>query len=171
MYGYDRRKSVVLKNEQFSTSSSLNKNINWRIVMKLGWKILSVLALFGLLFGLAATPALAKAEQPGKFCDPNSFFVMVKHGINGERLGLPSELPVDVYINGELAISGFEFRDSLKTMMPAGEYDISVTLAGTDTEVMSLSADIPGCNKVSIVARLVKGTPTLVAKVISLAGR
>ncbi len=139
--------------------------------MKLGWKVLSVLVLFGLAFGLAASPAFAKVDQPGKFCDPNNFYVQVKHGINGERLGLPMELPVDVYINGDLAIPGFEFGDLVKTMLPAGEYDISVTLAGTDTEVMSLSADIPGCNKVSIVARLVQGTPTLVAKVISLAGR
>lgn len=138
--------------------------------MKLGWKVLSIMVLFGLVFGLAATPAFAK-ERPGKFCDPNNFYVTVKHGINGERLGLPMELPVDVYINGDLAIPGFEFGDSVKTMLPAGAYDISVTLAGTDTEVMSLSADIPGCSKVSIVARLVQGTPTLVAKVISLAGR
>jgi hypothetical protein len=138
--------------------------------MKFGWKVLSVLVLFGLVFGLAATPALAK-ERPGKFCDPNNFYIQVKHGINGERLGLPMELPVDVYINGDLAIPGFEFGDMVKTTLPAGAYDISVTLAGTDTEVMSLSADIPGCTKVSIVARLVQGTPTLVAKVISLAGR
>lgn len=139
--------------------------------MKFGWKVLSVLFLFGLVFGLAATPALAKAERPGKVCDPNSFTIFVKHGINGERLGLPMELPVDVYINGELAIAGFEFGDRVKTTLPAGAYDISVTLAGTDTEVMSLSADIPGCSKAIVVARLVQGTPTLVAKVVSLAGR
>ena len=38
-----------------------------------------------------------------------TFDVTVRHSINGRSLGLPKALPVNVYINGALAIPGFEF--------------------------------------------------------------
>jgi hypothetical protein len=136
--------------------------------MKISWKVLSILVLFGLIFAASAAPAYAGQKTPIT-CDPDSFFLYVKHAINGEDLGLPRALPVDVYVNGDLAIPNFQYGDQVRTSLPAGSYAISVTLAGTQTEVMSLGpVELPGCAKVAVYAKLVRGVPTLKARVISL---
>lgn len=58
----------------------------------------------------------------------NSFDVKVRHSINGQRLGLTKALPVNVFINGTLAIANFRFGDSISTSLPAGNYTITVEL-------------------------------------------
>jgi hypothetical protein len=68
-----------------------------------------------------------------------TFDVTVRHSIDGRRLGLPAALPVNVYINGNLAISGFEYGDKVQTSLRAGTYTITVTLAdGTPLPSMTL---------------------------------
>ena len=68
-----------------------------------------------------------------------SFDVTVRHSIDGRRLGLPAALPVNVYINGNLAISGFEYGDKVQTSLRAGTYTITVTLVdGTPLPSMTL---------------------------------
>jgi hypothetical protein len=140
--------------------------------MKRGWKLTAaLLAVFIMLSALTA-PAFAGTKPPpppppdGK-CE--SFYLQAVHGINGEKLGLPMALPVDVYVNGGYAFT-FEFKDTVgPVMLPAGEYTITVNLAGTDTQVMSLGpAKIPGCVKVVVVAKLVNGVPTLLPKIREL---
>jgi hypothetical protein len=138
--------------------------------MKHAWKFASVLLALAIMFSALATPAFAGTKPPpppdGK-CE--SFILLAIHGINGKPLGLPKELPVDVYVNGGYAFT-FEFKDAVGPLtLPAGEYTITVNLAGTETQVMSLGpVNIPGCTKVVVKARLVDGVPTLVAKVWDL---
>lgn len=122
------------------------------------WWILAVL--IGLVVPLAMVVPTASA-------DDGTFNVSVYHGINGRSLGLSKDLPVDVYINGQLAIPGLEFKDRIETSLPAGEYTIMVNLAGTDVTVMSFGpAEIPAGVDVSIHAKLgANKTPTLKVKV------
>lgn len=73
------------------------------------------------------TPILkVKAEESAPAM--NTFDVTVKHSINGRSLGLPKALPVNVYINGALAIPGFEFGDKVSTKLASGTYTITVEL-------------------------------------------
>ena len=106
---------------------------------------------------LAAAPAFAQ----------DMFDITVIHGINGKALGLDKALPVDVYVNGDLAIPNLQFRDRIETQLPAGNYTIMVKLAGTDTTVMSFGpADVPAGVQVTARARLGAGkTPTLDVRV------
>jgi cell division protein YceG involved in septum cleavage len=108
---------------------------------------------------------LAFNIQPAS-ANSNEFDLTVKHGINGTSLGLDKDLPVDVYVNGSKAFT-FSFKDIVKTSLPAGEYDIQVKLANTDTVVMSLmDADIPAGVDVSIRAKLsAEKTPVLKVQV------
>lgn len=39
----------------------------------------------------------------------NAFQVTVRHSISDQRFGLPKALPVNVFINDDLTIPGFEF--------------------------------------------------------------
>lgn len=81
------------------------------------------------------------------------FDLTVMHRINGEPLGLDRDLPVDVYVNGGKAFT-FELSDTVRTSLPAGEYDIEVKLAGTDVVVLSLyDAEIPAGADVKIMAK------------------
>lgn len=140
--------------------------------MKRVWKFSAVLLAVLIMLSAVTAPAFAGTKPPpppppdGK-CE--SFYLVAIHGINGKALGLPKALPVDVYVNGGYAFT-FEFKDAVgPLMLPAGEYTITVNLAGTDTQVMSLGpAEIPGCTKVVVKAQLVNGVPTLVAKVWDL---
>ena len=97
-----------------------------------------------------------------------TFDVTVRHSINGRSLGLPKALPVNVYINGALAIPGFEFGDKVETSLRAGTYTITVTLAdGTPLPSMTLSnVEIPAGAEVIINAKLsADKTPILFARV------
>lgn len=136
--------------------------------MKRSWKVLTLLLAVFMLFGATAAPAFAAEKAAPQTQDCKNFYLLAAHGINGERLGLDSALPVDVYVNGGYAFT-FEFKDTVKAMLPAGEYTIDVALAGTDTFVMSLGpVDLEGCTKVRVVAKLVDGAPTLLARIREL---
>jgi hypothetical protein len=127
--------------------------------------LIAIIAVFMMLATIA--PAAFAAEN-NKSHECDEFYLLAAHGINGRRLGLDQELPVDVYVNGNFAFT-FEFKDTVNAKLPAGEYTITVNLAGTDTQVMSLGpVDIDGCVKVRVVAKLVDGTPTLLAKIREL---
>jgi archaellum component FlaG (FlaF/FlaG flagellin family) len=136
--------------------------------MKSGKKaLLVVVTVFMMLAAIAPGAFAATTEKSDRVCD--EFYLMAAHGINGKRLGLEeSALPVDVYVNGGYAFT-FSFKDVVKDKLPAGNYTITVNLAGTQTEVMRLGpVDIPGCVKVRVVAKLVDGVPTLLPKITPL---
>jgi len=97
----------------------------------------------------------------------DTFDISIYHGINGRSLGLAKDLPVDVYVNGQNAIPGLEFKDKIETQLPAGEYTFMVKLAGTDTTVMSFGpAEIPAGADVYVHAKLgADKTPTLKVRV------
>ena len=111
---------------------------------------------------LAIAFVFAFSPSPAQAAGHDDFDLYVKHNINGRSLGLDKALPVDVYVNGAKAFT-FEFGDSVATSLPAGEYDIEVKLAGTQTVVMSLyDAEIPAGVNVAIRATLgAQKTPTL----------
>jgi hypothetical protein len=138
--------------------------------MKQVWKYVAALLVVVVMLGAASAPAMAGEMPPPPTDGKCEFFHLgAVHSINGERLGLPMALPVDVYVNGGYAFT-FEFKDTVgPVMLPAGRYTVTVNLAGTDTQVMSLGpVDIPGCVKVVVVAKLINGVPTLVPKITQL---
>jgi hypothetical protein len=97
-----------------------------------------------------------------------TYNVKVRHSIDGRSLGLNQALPVNVYINGALAIPGFEFGDNVSTSMRAGTYTITVTLLdGTPLPSMNLGpVDLPADADVTINAKLnADKTPILFAQV------
>jgi hypothetical protein len=85
-----------------------------------------------------------------------TFDVTVRHSINGTSLGLPKALPVNVFINGQLAISGFEYGDKVQTSLRGGTYTITVTLAdGTPLPSMTVGpVEIPAGADMIINAKL-----------------
>jgi hypothetical protein len=96
------------------------------------------------------------------------FDVKVRHSIDGRRLGLNKDLPVNVYINGALAIPDFRFGDFVETSLPANTYTIAVTLAdGTPLPTMNLGPiDIPADADLTINAKLTADkTPILFVNV------
>lgn len=86
----------------------------------------------------------------------NDVDVKVRHNINGQRLDLPTALPVNVFINGGLAISDFRFGDVVSTSLPAGNYTITVQLLdGTPLPSMTVGpVDLAGGSDLVITARL-----------------
>jgi len=102
--------------------------------------------------GLVVKAAETEVAAP----DGNAFDVKVHHSINGQRLGLPSNLPVNVFINGALAIPDFRFGESASTNLPAGNYTITVELLdGTPLPSMTLGpVDISAGSDLIINAKL-----------------
>lgn len=110
----------------------------------------------------------ANGSEATEMANDGTFDVTVRHSINGRSLGLPKDLPVNVYINGVLTIPGFEFGDKIQTSLRAGTYTITVTLAdGTPLPSMTLSnVEIPAGADVIINAKLsADKTPILFARV------
>jgi len=108
------------------------------------------------------------SEAMEEMMSDGTFDVMVRHSIDGRRLGLAKALPVNVYINGALAIPGFEFGDSVSTSLRAGTYTIAVTLTdGTPLPSMNLGpVELPADADVIINAKLTADkTPILFAQV------
>ena len=123
--------------------------------------ILIASLVLALLFASAFFTPQAKAES-------GNFDLTVKHLINGTDLGLDKELPVNVFVNGALAIPDFRFGETIMTQLPAGEYLITVQLLdGTPLPSMDLGRiDIPADVDVTIKALLdYEGTPYLNASI------
>ena len=108
------------------------------------------------------TPILS-ASVAESMMETNTFDVTVKHSINGRSLGLPKALPVNVFINGALAIPGFEFGDKVVTALPAGNYTITVQLLdGTPLPSMTVGpVDVPAGADLVFNAKLQAGTPAI----------
>ena len=108
---------------------------------------LVLLAVVALLAIAALAPAALAAE-------PSNFDLTVKHRINGNPLGLERQLPVDVYVDGKIAIEDFMLSNTVKTQLPAGDYYIEVKLANTPTVVLDLqTGEVPEGANVEIMAK------------------
>ena len=106
-----------------------------------------LLAVVALLAVAAIAPAAVAADE-------GNFDLTVKHRINGNPLGLERQLPVDVYVDGGLAIEDFMLSDTVKTQLPAGDYYIEVKLANTGTVVLDLqTGEVPEGANVEIIAK------------------
>lgn len=99
---------------------------------------------------MPATAALAQSDE-GQ--------VIVVHGV--------PDLDVDIYVNGELTLEGFQYGDVAGPLaLPAGSYDLEVYAAGSDPAAgdpaLSGSTDLPAGATATIAAYLeVGGAPTL----------
>lgn len=110
-----------------------------------------LIALFAIALSVFFIPAAQAQSDNGK--------VTVVHGV--------PDTPVDVYVNGDLTLEGFEpgtITDPLD--LPAGSYDVEIYPAGADPDsedpVISGSADLEAGANVSLVAHLdADGAPTL----------
>ncbi len=138
----------------------MNKKLSFRSMSLLGLVAVLVLSL-----ALAASPASASSGD-------GEFRIKVKHGINGELLGLDRDLPVNIniYKDGDFlaTIEDFRFREIIDTMLPAGNYYIQVTFPdGTPVPGLELGpVDISAGANVLVVATLNKaGNPTLAVRV------
>jgi hypothetical protein len=102
---------------------------------------------------LAVIPATAAMAQS------NEGQVIVVHGV--------PDLEVDVYVNGELTLEGFQYGDVAGPLpLPAGSYEVEIYAAGSDpaadTPALSGSADLEAGAAVTIAAYLQEGgEPTL----------
>lgn len=84
--------------------------------------------------------------------------VYVVHGINGGDLGLEQALPVDVYVNGGLAIEDFTFKSVVGPLaLPAGTYDVEIRLANTDTTVIQAAVPFGSGENATVIAHLTEG--------------
>ena len=135
----------------------LQESIMKNLLSRKNWTILGILAVMLFAAGFSVPQASANTGE---------FNVDVAHLINGKDLGLDKELPVDVYINGNLAIPYFTFGEKISTTLPAGTYTITVALTdGTPLPSMTVGpVQIPAGVDVSIKARLDNETPVLKVK-------
>lgn len=112
-------------------------------------------------WGAAASLALVATAVPA-LADEHTSEVSVLHGVPG--------LTVDVWVNGEAFLPGFEPGTLTDPQsLPAGTYDIEVYAAGADpeTEEPAISAEgleVPGGANLTLAAHLdAEGTPMLSA--------
>ena len=87
--------------------------------------------------------------------------VYVVHGIPGVDLGLPTDLPVDVSVNGACALEGLVFGEIIGPLpFEAGSYDINISLADPTTPcaanpvISAPGVEIQDGENYSIVAHL-----------------
>jgi hypothetical protein len=98
---------------------------------------------------LAMIPATAMAQD-------GTAEVVVVHGVPG--------LEVDVLVNGDAAIEGFNFGDSTVTSLPAGDYELAVAATGTTDAILTLEASLAAGDSVTVAAYLQEGgDPALAA--------
>ena len=106
------------------------------------------------LLGVVALLAVAAIAPAAVAADEGNFDLTVKHRINGNPLGLERQLPVDVYVDGKIAIEDFMLSNTVKTQLPAGDYFIEVKLANTPTVVLDLqTGEVPEGANVEIMAK------------------
>ena len=108
---------------------------------------------------LLAAIALVAMPATSALAQSNEGEVIVVHGV--------PDLAVDVYVNGDLTLEGFEFGDVAGPLtLPAGTYDIEIYGAGadpdTDDPALAGSAELPAGAAATIAAYLQEGgSPTL----------
>lgn len=91
--------------------------------------------------------------------------IYVVHGINGTDLGLPEAAPVDVAVDGDCAVPGFEFKDIVGPVaLGGGTHTVTVSLSdgscGGDP-VIDVEIELSEHRMYTAVAHLdTTGTPT-----------
>jgi len=110
------------------------------------------------LFLLTMLPGQSMAEKAKVF---------VIHGIPGDDLGLDSDLPVDVAVNGACALQAFKFGEVVGPLrLDPGVYNIKISVANADVPcgndaVIDANVPIMAGENVTIIAHLTEdGAPT-----------
>ncbi len=105
----------------------------------------------------ALVAAFMVALAPAAMADGHGAQVSVVHGIPG--------LTVDVFVNGDETLTGFEPGDVAGPLeLPAGDYDLAISPAGSgiDAAVLTGTASVTDGLNASIVAHLTEdGDPTI----------
>lgn len=123
--------------------------------------IIAIAALVAIASSAFATPT-ASADATAS--------VTVRHGINGTSAGarlfgdpsaLPRELPVTVNIaDGAIVIEDFTFGESAVAQVPAGTYDVKVSVGSL--KVIDQDLTLNAGDEVTATARLLGTTPQIV---------
>jgi hypothetical protein len=116
-----------------------------------------VLSAFGFISPAAAAPDAGRKAK-----------VSVIHGIPGQDLGLPAELPVDILVNDAICLlKGFEFGEIVGPVnLDAGTYNFKISPANTAAPCSNapvITADVPfaaGENSTVIAHLTEAGAPT-----------
>ena len=125
------------------------------------------------IIGVKINGADTKLEAKEEVTTPGAFDVFVWHNIDGTKLGLSEDLPVDIYIYTPAGLIGyfpnFTYGDKISTQLPADNYEIMVYSQELGTFVPSMTVgpvDIPGGVEVRLQAKLQPGkTPVTNVKV------
>lgn len=110
-----------------------------------------------------SSAALMMLFAPAALASEPTGTVTMVHGIPSG----PSGFPVDVYVNGDLILAGFNPKTVTQPLeLPAGSYDVEIFPAGADPEAeepaIAGSADLAAGANVSLVAHLdADANPTL----------
>lgn len=103
-----------------------------------------------------AAVALAIVPLASASADNHDTEVVIVHGV--------PELEVDVWVDDERAIEGFNFGDVTVTSLPEGDYTLAVSEAGGDEPILTLDASLQAGTSVTVAAYLdADGNPQLEA--------
>lgn len=132
-----------------------------KTIVQRGGLVLVMAAVLAVTFGIGVGPALAAGHD--------TFDVSVYHGIDGQRLDLSRELPVDVYIFNKVGLIGlvsdFTYQERFEATLPAGEYTIQIWSRELQTFLPSMTVgpvDIPEGVEVRMNAQLGEGKTPLI---------
>lgn len=105
--------------------------------------------------------------SPGAPLTPVAAQVVVVHGIPGQDLGLPADLPVDISLNGTPVLTAFRFGEVTPPLpLAPGAYHIDISPAnadnpGSETPVIQADINLHAGDHISVVAHLSEsGSPT-----------
>ena len=103
-----------------------------------------------------AAAALAVIPATTAMAAGHAAEIVVVHGVPG--------LEVDILVDGDAVLEGVNYTDVAVTELPGGDYTVSVNAAGTDDEVLSLTASVTDGASYTIAAHLdADGNPVLQA--------
>lgn len=126
-----------------------------------GGLVLVMAAILAVTFGIGVGPALAAGHD--------TLNVSVYHGIDGTRLDLSKDLPVDVYIFNNVGLIGlvsdFTYQERFEATLPAGEYTIQIWSRELQTFLPSMTVgpvDLPAGVEVRMNAQLGEGKTPLI---------
>jgi CRISPR/Cas system-associated exonuclease Cas4 (RecB family) len=96
-------------------------NVRTRTMFRHNWWMVAVAIALVALMAFSVQTALAS---------DGTFSVSVYHGIDGRRLGLSQELPVNVWIMKEgvlfAKVNDITYQERFEAQLPAGEYTIMI---------------------------------------------
>ena len=120
----------------------------------------SVIAALALALGLVGCGDSDSNNGTGGTGGTPSDMAMVRVAHLGTDLPTAENTAVDVTVDGDVAIEGLTFAQSTGFVsLPAGEHTFGINVAGTDTEVFSVTTTLPADSITTVVIRLLALSP------------